>query len=304
MASELRKSDGSIFVGVEGCARDSFRVARERDVLRILDCPQAHPEFLRRLLARAADDLQLPSPGPVDPADFAARKAEEYQAADCLLVISEIHRRSFLEAGFASERLVQIPLWVDPELWFPPPTAKPANKEAQLVALFVGSTGLRKGTPYLLRAVERCKGRVRLRLVGTRDAQTNALIRKASAQIECLHSMTKASLREQYWGADVLVLPSLLDTFGFVAMEAMACGLPVIVTENCGVPVPETSWRVPIMDSERLAEHLLMYAADREACRNDGERAVQFAREFSPARYRRQIQHLLSQLIEKKEHLQ
>jgi glycosyltransferase involved in cell wall biosynthesis len=126
------------------------------------------------------------------------------------------------------------------------------------------------------------------------------LIRKTAAEIECLNSMTKASLRQQYWNADVLVLPSLLDTFGFVALEAMACGLPVIVTENCGVPVPEQSWRVPIMDSEKLAERLLMYAADREGCRDDGAKAVRFASEFSPARYRHQIQVLLSRLLENK----
>ena len=140
-----------------------------------------------------------------------------------------------------------------------------------------------------------------MKLIGTRNTQANEFIRRTRAEVECKESMTKAALRQAYWDADVLVLPSLLDTFGFVAMEAMACGLPVIVTENCGVPVPEPSWRVPIMNAERIAERLSMYSADRELCRSDGQKAARFAREFSPTRYRREIQKLLARLTKNKE---
>jgi glycosyltransferase involved in cell wall biosynthesis len=178
------------------------------------------------------------------------------------------------------------------------------DSKRPLVALFVGGAGLRKGIPYLLRAVEQCGSGVKLKLIGTRNPEANEFIRRTRADVECKESMTKAALRLAYWDADVLVLPSLLDTFGFVAMEAMACGLPVIVTENCGVPVPEPSWRVPIMNAERIAQRLSMYSADRDLCRGDGQKATRLAREFSPARYRREIQKLLIRLTENKGHFE
>jgi len=77
--------------------------------------------------------------------------------ADLMLVISKVHRRSFLEAGFSENRLVEIPLWVDPELWFPTANVRKANPSSPLTALFVGSIGFRKGIPYLIRAVEKMR---------------------------------------------------------------------------------------------------------------------------------------------------
>jgi glycosyltransferase involved in cell wall biosynthesis len=107
----------------------------------------------------------------------------------------------------------------------------------------------------------------------------------------------KGELRRLYAAHDVLVLPSLADSFGFVALEAMACGLPVIVTENCGVPVPDPSWRVPVMDSEAIARRLEYYADNREALERDGLLAQQFARQLTPERYRDQIKNLFLRIL-------
>ena len=109
---------------------------------------------------------------------------------------------------------------------------------------------------------------------------------------------SKTELRKHYHEHDLLVLPSLGDSFGFVAMEAMACGLPVIVTENCGVPVPDPSWRVPVMDSEAIARRLALYAQDRSLCREHGLVAAEFAQQFTPKRYREKIKGLFQQFLE------
>jgi len=71
----------------------------------------------------------------------------------------------------------------------------------------------------------------------------------------------------------------------------------VIVTENCGVPVPDPSWRVPIMDSDAIARRLALYAEDRNLCREHGLIAANFARQFTPERYRASMQKVFRDLL-------
>src|SRR5205823_1873817 len=138
--------------------------------IKVLNCPQVHPRFLSALLDKATDHLGAQRPRDFDPPDLAARKAEEYELADLILVLSDIHHRSFVEAGFSADRLVQIPLWVDPQLWFPQQrgdecqVTSDVSPVTPLKVLFVGSIGLRKGIPYLIRALEQCDQPVELTL--------------------------------------------------------------------------------------------------------------------------------------------
>lgn len=82
---------------------------------------------------------------------------------------------------------------------------------------------------------------MRLTLLGPRNPECEPLLREAGDSIEILGPQTKAELRQTYARHDVFVLPSVADSFGFVSLEAMACGLPAIVTENCGAPVPDVA---------------------------------------------------------------
>ena len=63
-----------------------------------------------------------------------------------------------------------------------------------------------------------------------------------------------------YHRAELFVLPSLEDGFGFVAAEAMACGIPVVVTDQCGaaewVTAGENGWVVPAGNVDALADVL------------------------------------------------
>ena len=299
VAAQLRRSHARLFVGAETCAQHAFTVAKERGMHTLLDGEQVHPAFLWTVLARAADDLGLPPPPPVNTPEMAARKAAEHALADTILVFSEVERRSFVEQGFAAERLAEIPLWADTVNWYPDPKRPDAPSGRPLRAVFVG-VDLRKGIPYLLRAARQCGGAVDLTLVGRKDPQMQPIMTQDREHFRYLPPKTKPELREMFRHSDVLVLPSLVDAFGFVAMEAMACGLPVIVTENCGVPVPDPSWRVPIMDADALAERLLLYAGDRELCRAHGTVAAEFAQQYRPERYRREVAHLFRNLLDGK----
>jgi N-acetyl-alpha-D-glucosaminyl L-malate synthase BshA len=77
--------------------------------------------------------------------------------------------------------------------------------------------------------------------------------------------------------ADLLLLPSEKESFGLVALEAMACGVPTIGSLAGGIPElvahGTTGYLAPVGDTERMAEHAIrllgddaLYARFREAC--------------------------------------
>ena len=296
-ARQLSHSSARLFVGVETCAMHCLETARKLGIKRVLDCPQFHPAFLERVMQAGADNLGLPRQGKLDGKAMQARKEREFCQAEYFLVYSDVHRRSFEQAGVPAKRIFQCPLWVDTKFWHPA-TEVSCNAARPLKVLFAGGLGLRKGVVYLLRAADACGPEVSVTLVGAAEAGLDRLLVRKNGPLHRLGPQTKVSLREIYRDHDVFVLPSLADTFGFVALEAMACGRPVVVTDNCGVPVPHESWRVPVMNAEAIAGRLLLYARDRELCREHGRMATRFAAQYTPERYRHQLQGFFRQLLE------
>ena len=63
------------------------------------------------------------------------------------------------------------------------------------------------------------------------------------------------------------------------------------------MPVPEQTWRVPVMNSDAIAERLALYAEDRERCREHGLIALAFARQYTPEKYRRQVKRIFAALL-------
>jgi glycosyltransferase involved in cell wall biosynthesis len=303
VARRLRASSSRLFVGVETCALHSFEAAKSIGMKLVLDCHGIHAQFRDRVAREAALEWELPTPTAGDSPTLAARKEREIELADRCLVYSEGHKRSFVENGVPESKLVCIPLWVDSSFWYPTLGAERGEASSTLKVLYAGHVTLRKGIPYLLRAMEACAKHAHLTLAGNVSRELAPVVRRYAGCFSVLPRQTRSELRKLFWDHDVLVMPSLGDSFGFVALEAMACGLPVIVTENCGVPVPDEAWRVPVMESEAIAQRLLMYSGDRDICRAHGREAAGFAQQFTPERYRREVQQLFRTMLSESERM-
>ncbi len=286
-ARQFRQRPTPILIGTETCAQHSFEAARDLGAIRVLDCPQFHPIWLDEVMREAAERARLPAAlVPEDPA-MAARKQREYELADWRLVYSEMHRRSFERAGFDPARQVEIPLWVDPLLWHA--ESERERRPGPLRVLFAGSITLRKGMPFLLEAFERARGSWELTLVGRVDAALRERFAPYEGRVRLLSPQTKADLRRLYLEHDLFVLPSVADSFGFVALEAMACGTPALVSDHCGAPVPHPGWRVRAMDAADLADKIGWYAEQPDRALEQGRIGQTFAAHFTPEKYRREV---------------
>jgi hypothetical protein len=296
VAERLGQSDSRLFVGVETCAAAAFAAAQERGMVRLLDRPGIGAEFLSAVALKAADELGLKTVAHTDSPMMRELKAREVRLADTILVASELQARLLRQSLASPKRACVLPLWADSEFWRPPDEAKIA-RSGPLRVIYAGKLSLRKGVPYLIQAALDCSHTIALTLIGAVDPELTPVLERHDGKFTLVAPCAKADLRRHYQQNDLLVLPSLGDSFGLVAMEAMACGLPVIVTENCGVPVPDAAWRVPVMNSDALAARLALYAGDRELCREHGRIAVDFAKQFTPERYRRQLHDIFYKLL-------
>ncbi|MEW6332565.1 MAG: glycosyltransferase family 4 protein [Pseudomonadota bacterium] len=108
--------------------------------------------------------------------------------------------------------------------------------DAATVYLFVGSGFERKGVAALLRALTRLPEQAYLLVVG-RDRKLKHYMRLAQElglDRRVIFAGRQADVLPYYGAADALVLPTLYDPFPNVIPEAMACGLPVIVSTKSG----------------------------------------------------------------------
>ena len=144
--------------------------------------------------------------------------------------------------------------------------------------LFVGRLVERKGVKYLIDAVQRMPPDLRARLVvigdGPEREPIGARVRDAGLEdrVEIRGRVSDEELRSAYAGADVLVLPSILDArgdtegLGVVLLEAMSYGVPVVASDIGGITdivEHETSGLlVPPGDPAALAQALERLARD------------------------------------------
>lgn len=150
--------------------------------------------------------------------------------------------------------------------------------------LCVGSVGVRKGHPYLGLATQhllKTGTRVNVRVVGPNRGIN--LAHPTMVGPTYVGQVPRTSIYEEFRRADVFVLPTICDSFGLVLVEAMAAGIPVISTPNCGDVVRDgvDGFVVPPRDPLMLAERIKEIVADRKLrermSRNARERAQNFS---------------------------
>jgi glycosyltransferase involved in cell wall biosynthesis len=154
--------------------------------------------------------------------------------------------------------------------------------------LFVGSVGLLKGNHYLAAAARSLANRnpnIEIRVVG--PVSTDLARMSLFAGPRYVGQIPRASVQKEFLAADVFVLPTLCEGFGLVHLEALASGVPVITTPNCGSVVRDTvdGFIVPTRDPVRLAEVIEHIVSDRNLRARMSKNARLRASQFTWTRY-------------------
>jgi glycosyltransferase involved in cell wall biosynthesis len=158
--------------------------------------------------------------------------------------------------------------------------------------LFVGTFEPRKNLPGLMVAFSQLRARLPnapdLVLAGRRGWLFDEIFRKADdlrlgKSVRWVENVPDADLPAVYNGAAALVLPSFYEGFGFPPLEAMACGIPTIVSNRASLPevVGDTGLLIDPDQPEELAEALFRAATDAEFRQQSGEAGQARAQQFT-----------------------
>lgn len=212
---------------------------------------------------------------PIDPR-VVDKEETEYAAADLITVPSSFAERSFLARGISATKLRRISYGARLERFAPQGAPAPERFDV----LFVGHVSLRKGVPYLLEAFAKLRHpRKRLRVAGTIDPTILPLLAQLpQCDVTFLGPVANADLPQLYSMSSVLVLPSIEEGLAMVMAEAMACGCPVVASENTGAEdlydddvegaiIPIRSVDALVQAMQHLADDPVRTATLRAACR-------------------------------------
>jgi glycosyltransferase involved in cell wall biosynthesis len=226
-----RLTSAEHLIAFNGTALAQFAAARSGGCRSVgLVAANSHFEHLLRRHAQA----QREHPGIERPwaKHLLRRNLAEYAQAESIYVSSDYIRDSFLAEGFSEERLVRFPL--TPDQRYTPAPALATSSTFDVV--YVGSLMVHKGTPLLLDAMRRLPHPdLRLRLIGGWSTRgMRRLIERACAR-DARISVGPDDPLEALHGARLYVHPAYEDGFAYAPAEALACGVPVLVSEDTGM---------------------------------------------------------------------
>ena len=269
---EQRKNeiDGNlVFIGRSVSSELSFKTIKKYGGYCILHSQWMHPETHNRILKKAFFDLNIKYDQALK--ERIEIQKREIELCDKIWCISQLVFDSYLQNGVPKEKLLLCPLGVDTNV-FKPTTNNSKDNPDKYVILFVGNINIEKGIHVLLNAlmigkIANCQlilnGAVADFFIPILQDYTERL-RDLNVEVVIKSGFPLKNLQK----ANLFVLPSLHDSFGLVVLEAMACGLPIIVTDQVGasehIISGENGFIVPANSAEKLSEKIRYFFENRD----------------------------------------
>lgn len=275
----LHLGEGDILYSVPRMV-NALSKAKKLGFITILHSGELHPEWNLEMLQEEYNRLEVDVPSPSWGKSMMDRYLESIEKADYLVVHSEFSKQTYVIEGYPEDRILVNPLAVDLQ-YFQPNFAK----DRRIIEyLFVGNMSVIKGVHYLLEAWQQLGlDDARLTMCGTVHRDVQAIIARYQNQMDNIECPGYANPVEFYQRSSVFVFPSLSEGFGKVTLEAMASGLPVIVTVPAGEPVRdcEDGFVIPAGDVEALKDKIMYFYDHRDEIERMGRNAREQAEKYN-----------------------
>jgi len=228
VSRNLARLKPDLVIGYEMCSEKTFRQAKNMGIPCVLDAAACHFRWVdQQLESKFYSKKFHPSKS------LRLRKLNETRLADWIVCPSNLAKRTYTNQFIPQEKVLVNSLGYDPYN-FTPGRSQPSNRYRPPTFVYVGQLANHKGFDILLEAFRQTITEypdVILKVIGPKLS----IPVKSSKNINVLGRFTSDQLASELASSDCLVLPSRADSYGLVVLEALAMGVPVIVSENAGV---------------------------------------------------------------------
>jgi glycosyltransferase involved in cell wall biosynthesis len=245
VVKNLKGKEPGILHSWNGNSYNTFNSLKGAGWLKCVERSCPFNMFQHELLREEADFLNVEY---VKDTSLLAREIEELYLADVIVAPSKYSASTYKDPELIKKVKVN-PLGANIKF------RERKSRKPSFIVLMVGNYFLRKGTHYLIEAfklIDRADAELWIR----GDVPENYIKRIQDKRIKIIPPLLPEKLNELYQSADIFVQPSIDEGFGMTVFEALAFGLPLVVTENVGAKDllnSQVSITVPIRNSEELA---------------------------------------------------
>lgn len=279
-----------------------FEILKEKapNILRIMDMSSANLLYLKKIyeqdmkIAPVFAERMYKERSICWNTEILNRVEREIKSTQRFLVPSKFVAKSLEYSGITSEQMFRCPYGVDVSEFYLKEYNSLLTKGIRPIRfIYVGGVKELKGISYLLEAFnELSVGSAELTVVGNYNEMDQDIApykKRVHFTGNILHSEVANELRH----ADVFVFASLGEGLSLSTLEAAACGLPLIVTENSGVNDEMTEgvegFVVPIQSKEALKDKMQWFINNPEMIETMGKAARKFALEYTWEAYYERI---------------
>lgn len=298
-----------VVIGYDGNSEILFKTLKEKapHIIRILDVSimnrlYMRNEFEKDIQLTRNEDIKIEYPL-IWKEKYMNKYLNEVEDANYFFVASEIVKKSELYCGVNKCQIHKIPYGVDVDQFIF--SEKKLDLDTPLELIYIGSVLRRKGAHYLFDLVSEYSSKeIRLRVIGEYDKESSVYNDyKHVENIEFLGFITRDKLSKIISDADAFVLPSLAEGFALVILESQSCGLPAIVSENCGgndiVVDGYNGFQFPAMDREALRDRINWCLENREELYKMRKNARYVAEQYTWENYDKKVVKALNEIFKR-----
>lgn len=273
-------------------------------VIRILDVSIATRPFMqvtfRADFERTGDRALIDKYPEIWKEENLARAYREIELADYYLAPSKVVRDSLVYCGADVNKIKLVPYGADCNKFAY--SERRVDINAPLRLIFVGIVNHRKGIHHLLNVCRKLGSNiVQVNLIGAYDSSDDLYQKyKNDSNISFCGFIGHDRLSKMYQESDVFVLPSLGEGMAMVIMEAMSCGLPVIISDKTGGNDAITNgvegFEIEAGNEEDLEKRIIWFYNNKDKLPEMGRNARKKAEHYSWSAYEKGLEEAIREI--------